>query len=115
MPILIDGQRRLPSRSVESPPPWAPIDSPSETLAFRERRIARLTAEDGWLTLVGRYPLDPGDNALPIGTVTLDERGVVKLSVSPGLTVTCDGQAIRERVLRPTATPARRTASSTAA
>ena len=71
-----------------------------ETLAFRDRRIARLTADDGWLTLVGRYPLDPGDNALPIGTVTRDGRGAVKLSVSPGLTVTCDGQAIRERLLR---------------
>jgi uncharacterized protein (DUF1684 family) len=76
-----------------------------ETLAFRERRIARLTAEDGWLTLVGRYPLDAGENALPIGTVTRDERGVVRLLVAPALTVTCEGLAIRERVLRSDADP----------
>jgi uncharacterized protein (DUF1684 family) len=71
-----------------------------EALAFRESRIARLTAEDGWLTLVARYPIDLGENQLPIGTVTRDERGVVKLTVAPDLTVTYAGQPIRERVLR---------------
>ncbi len=43
--------------------------------AFRAARIARLTAAGGWLTLVARYPLDPGPNALPIGTATLDDEG----------------------------------------
>ena len=68
--------------------------------AFRAARIARLTSSAGWLTLVARYPLDPGPNPLPIGTVTLDESRRVTLSVAAGLTVTIDGVPIRERVLR---------------
>ena len=52
-----------------------------ETLAFRAARIARLTSPEGWLTQVARYPLDRGENQLPIGTATLDDAGVVKLSV----------------------------------
>lgn len=68
--------------------------------AFRTGRIARLTAAGGWLTLVARYPLEPGPNGLPIGTVTLDDRGRVTLSVADGLTVTSDGAPIREKVLR---------------
>jgi len=73
----------------------------AQALAFRAARIARLTAEGGWLTLVGRYTLEPGANQLPIGTVTLDEQGRVTLSVAAGVTVTCDGASVREKVLRP--------------
>jgi uncharacterized protein (DUF1684 family) len=74
-----------------------------ETLAFRASRIARLTAEAGWLTLVGRFPLEHGENRLPIGVVTVAERGAVTLAVSPGLVVTCDGSPVgagHERQLR---------------
>ncbi len=67
---------------------------------FRTARIARLTSAAGWLTLVARYPLEPGPNPLPIGTATLDDDGRVTLSVAPGVTVTSDGVPIRERVLR---------------
>jgi uncharacterized protein (DUF1684 family) len=72
----------------------------AETLAFREARLARLTAPDGWLTLVARYPLERGDNQLPIGTVHVDPQGRVRLTVMPGSAVTCDGQPVRERELR---------------
>ena len=68
--------------------------------AFRRARIARLTAAGGWLTLVARYPLEPGPNPLPIGTATLDEQGRVTLSIAPGETVISDGVPIREKVLR---------------
>lgn len=68
--------------------------------AFRSARIARLTSAGGWLTLVARYPLEPGPNALPIGSATLDDQGRVTLSVAPGETVTSDGVPIREKVLR---------------
>jgi len=71
-----------------------------DNLAFREARIARLTGENGWLTQVGRYPLERGPNALPIGTVTLDDQGVVTLAVPAGETVTFQGQPIRDKVLR---------------
>jgi uncharacterized protein (DUF1684 family) len=72
----------------------------AETLAFRVGRIERLTAADGWLTQVARYPLEGGDNQLPIGTVSLDGEGVARLSVTTGLEVTCDGQAVHQRTLR---------------
>jgi uncharacterized protein (DUF1684 family) len=72
----------------------------SDALAFRAGRIARLTAEGGWLTLAGRYPLDRGDNPLPIGNVTLDENGRVTLTVAPDLTVTSNGEPVRETVMR---------------
>lgn len=71
-----------------------------EILSFRQARIARLTAEDGWLTQVGRYPLEPGENQLPIGTLTLDGQGVVTLAVPSGREVTLQGQPVRNRVLR---------------
>jgi uncharacterized protein (DUF1684 family) len=76
-----------------------------EVEAFRTARIGRLTSAAGWLTLVARYPLEPGPNPLPIGTATLDENGRVTLSVVPGVTVTSDGAPIRERVLRSDAEP----------
>ena len=88
-----------PPDAPSSPTPDAPFAA--EILAFRAARIARLTAADGWLTLVGRHPLERGDNRLPIGTVALDEEGVVRLSVPAGLVVTCDGQPVSERILRP--------------
>jgi uncharacterized protein len=77
-----------------------PDEFTSEALAFRKARVARLTADGGWLTLVGRYRLERGPNPLPIGTVTLDEQGGVTLSVAAGVTVTCDGVSVREKVLR---------------
>jgi uncharacterized protein (DUF1684 family) len=72
---------------------------------FRAARIARLTSATGWLTLVARYPLDRGPNALPIGTATLDDNGRVTLSVAPGVTVTSDGAPVGDKVLRSDAEP----------
>jgi len=74
-----------------------------ETLAFRAARIARLTSAEGWLAQVGRYPLERGENRLPIGTVTLDDQGVATLSVpDDGRVVTLEeeGEPVRTRVLR---------------
>ena len=80
--------------------PEPPQQFVQEILAFRQARLARLTGEGGWLTQVGRYPLDPGENQLPIGTVTLDRQGVVTLAVPAGREVTLDGQPVGDRVLR---------------
>ncbi|HET6147686.1 MAG TPA: DUF1684 domain-containing protein [Polyangia bacterium] len=71
-----------------------------EILAFRQARNARLTAENGWLTQVGRYQLEPGDNQLPIGTVTLARDGVVTLAVPAGREVTFQDQPVGTRILR---------------
>src|SRR5438105_3353648 len=83
----------------------APDNDPftRETLAFRTARIARLTSDEGWLAQVGRYPLELGENHLPIGTITLDDRGVATLSVPDDgrvVTLAADGQRVRARVLR---------------
>jgi uncharacterized protein (DUF1684 family) len=66
---------------------------------WRRHRIARLTAEDGWLNLVGRWWLEPGaaaigsagdnDIVLPlgpahVGTLTKDAEGVSFLSAEAG-------------------------------
>src|SRR4051812_23715964 len=67
----------------------------AEAQAFRAARIARLTSETGWLTLVGRYLLAPGDNQLPFGTVMLNAvDGTVSLAVAPGAEVTLRGQPL---------------------
>jgi uncharacterized protein (DUF1684 family) len=64
---------------------------------WRELREERLRTDDGWLTLVDRILLEEGDNALPIGTITLRD-GVARLQPAPG--VTLDGQPAGARVLR---------------
>jgi len=43
-----------------------PIDIEAETRAWQKERIASLTADDGWLTLVGLYWLNEGKN--PVGS-----------------------------------------------
>jgi uncharacterized protein (DUF1684 family) len=64
---------------------------------WRERRVQRLRASDGWLTLVDRILLGEGDNELPIGTITLRD-GVAELRARPG--VTLHEQPVARRVLR---------------
>jgi len=79
----------------------------AEIAAWRGRRLARLTAEDGWLSLTGLFWLSPGDNAvgsdpdcavtLPagraperLGVILVDGRAAVfepRLPADPGLAV----------------------------
>lgn len=54
--------------------------------AFRERRDARYRSEEGWLTFVDRVALEPGENALPIGTLVVAAGGEVLLRAAPGVT-----------------------------
>jgi len=71
-----------------------------EIRAYRERRLAKLTSESGWLTLVARYPLFEGANELPIGVATL-EGGRVRIAIAPEMEVTCGGaRVIGEREVR---------------
>ena len=79
----------------------------AEVRAWRERRLAALTSEDGWLTLVGLHWLQEGpnrfgsakDNELVFpasapphaGTFTLKGKDV-SLAVEPGVTVLADGR-----------------------
>ncbi|MEA2697063.1 MAG: hypothetical protein QOI66_1334, partial [Myxococcales bacterium] len=70
--------------------------------AWRAAREHRLRTSDGWLTLVDRILLDPGDNALPFGVANL-EGDVVRVRVQPerAADVTADGQPVVERALQP--------------
>jgi uncharacterized protein (DUF1684 family) len=83
--------------------------------AWRERRLASLRQEDGWLTLVGLFWLQPGDNAvgsdpkarvvLPAGkaparlaTIILAADGA-RLTAAPGETLDHDGTPVRDIAL----------------
>lgn len=83
---------------------------------WREKRNARLTSENGWLTLVGLHWLSPGDNvmggdpevAVPLpekkaprrsGVLTLTD-GVVTLHPVPDAGLTIGGKPATEQVLR---------------
>jgi len=85
--------------------------------SWRARREAGLTAEDGWLSLVGLHWLEPGDTTFgsapnagivltadgvpPIaGTLTLDDDGTVTADCPVDSGVTIAGEAIGERVVR---------------
>jgi len=89
---------------------------PAQIEAWRASRVASLTAPDGWLSVVGLFWLEEGDNpvgsapgsrvALPAGTpprlgVIRLEGGRATLRATPGAGVSVDGRAAgAEEVLR---------------
>lgn len=89
------------------PPEEKPFDLEAETRAWHQKRIANLTSEDGWLSLVGLHWLKEGDNRVgsaensdilfPAGTPahlgTLTRKGgEVTLTLQPGVSLTRAGQ-----------------------
>lgn len=92
-----------------------PIEHRREVEAWREQRIASLRREDGWLTLVGLFWLEKGENSvgadpksrvvLPsgkapgrLGTITLGADGA-SFSAAAGQTVEVDGKPVGNAVL----------------
>jgi len=87
-----------------------------EVEAWRQKRIAGLKREDGWLTLVGLFWLDEGENRFgsgagnrvifPAGTApelagSLERHGKeVTVKVAPGAAVTHDGKPVAELALK---------------
>jgi uncharacterized protein (DUF1684 family) len=68
--------------------------------AWRTRRVERLKAEDGWLTLIGLHWLTPGDNPLLIhqknvGVVTLQGG---KVMLTPTAPMTIDNKPVAGQV-----------------
>lgn len=76
-----------------------PADYRSEIEAWKARRLRRLKAADGWLNIIGRYPLAPGpasvgsavDNDIVLstgparlGTVTQEADGTVSFTPADG-------------------------------
>lgn len=82
--------------------------------AWRRERLARLTAPDGWLTLVGLPWLEAGDNTLGsapdntiivaglpahMGTVTLGDDGEARITFVPGQGGCVDGKEAETAML----------------
>jgi uncharacterized protein len=80
----------------------------ADVATWRADRLARLQADDGWLTLVGLYWLEPGsnrigsdpDNAVPLPTSVAAQVGVVKLDGDRVTFVPAKGVPLKETVLR---------------
>ena len=79
------------SREAQAPK----FDENAEMTKWRERRLARLKSDDGWLTLAGLQWLNDGENKIENpangGKVVL-QNGVVTLMPSPSLTI--DGKPV---------------------
>ena len=86
-----------------------------ENDVWRAKRIAELTAPDGWLSLVGLHFLKPGENTVGhapasdvvlgrgparLGVATLAADGKVMLQIAAGVEATIDGQVARSGELR---------------
>jgi uncharacterized protein (DUF1684 family) len=86
-----------------------------EIEAWRAERVAKLTAPDGWMTLVGLHFLRDGANTVGsakdntvvltkgpahLGTVTVERDGKINLEVAPHADVLVDGQMVRHAELR---------------
>jgi len=87
-------------------------DYAKEIDAARAKRVQRLTAPDGWLTLIGLHFLTPGQSTIgsakesavmlaagpaELGTVTLAATGGVTLAVAPGVEARVAGEPVRVR------------------
>jgi uncharacterized protein len=99
-------------------------DTPTQTAApdhytqsiekWRADRVARLTAPDGWLSLIGLEWLQEGANRVGsaadndivlqagpahLGVVTLDKTGQVHIKLAQGSDATIDGKSVSEATL----------------
>ena len=84
-------------------------DHDREIKQWRSERVSRLTAPDGWLSLIGLHFLDPGESTVGsapdnqvvlaggpahVGVVTVAASGAVRLLVTPGVAVMVNGEAV---------------------
>ena len=100
----------------EAPPPINPAYA-AEVEEWRDGRLERLTADDGWLTLTGLYWLEPGENffgsgedntvVLPdesvpgvAGQLVLGPDGTVTAIADEGAVVNVNGQPLTEATLK---------------
>ena len=95
----------LPARAEGPVEDWE-----ADLLAWRERRLARLQSDSGWLTLVGLHPLEPGEHTLgsaeindivlPVGPDVAGslvvEDGEVRASFLPAADVRQQGERVTE-------------------
>ena len=87
---------------------------PQEIQQWRQQRLQRLTAPDGWLSLIGLEWLKEGANRIGsaadndivlkagpahLGVATLDKNGTIHLALTADSGATIDGKPLREAVL----------------
>ncbi|MBE1162648.1 DUF1684 domain-containing protein [Dyella acidiphila] len=99
----------------ETPAPTAAPDAYQQSIEqWRAQRVARLTAPEGWLSLIGLEWLQDGPNKVGsvadndivlqagpahLGVVTLDKTGQVQIKLDAGSGATIDGKAVQEATL----------------
>jgi uncharacterized protein len=99
----------------ETPNPTvAPDAYPQSIEQWRAKRVDRLTAPDGWLSLIGLEWLQDGANKVGsaadndvvlqagpahLGVVTLDKSGQVHIKLTDGSGATVDGKSVNEATL----------------
>lgn len=92
------------------PAPPAPGEHREAIKAWRAERVAKLTAPDGWLTIIGLYWLEPGrqtvgaagDNDFVLEASGMPERlgtfvltgDELRFDAAPGASVTVDGEPV---------------------
>jgi uncharacterized protein (DUF1684 family) len=104
------------SACTEAPPPVDPAYA-AEIEEWRSKRLSRLTADNGWLTVTGLYWLEQGENligsaddnavVLPdesipgvVGRLLLDTDGVVTAIAEVGAAVNVNDEALTETRLK---------------
>jgi hypothetical protein len=100
--LLVSACRK---ESMEKPPepPSAEVAAHRATIAeWQEKRAQRLKAEDGWLSLIGLFWLNEGDNVISIPsagspTVKLVRRGDA-VALEPSAQMTIDGKPVANPV-----------------
>jgi uncharacterized protein len=99
----------------ETPIPTAASDNYTQSIEkWRSDRVARLTAPEGWLSLIGLEWLQEGANRVGsaadndivlqagpahLGVVTLDKSGQVHIKLADGSGATIDGKSVAEATL----------------
>jgi uncharacterized protein (DUF1684 family) len=113
--LLVAACTSAPTADSDFEAALAEADWKTALVAWRQRTEQSLRADNGWLTLAGRFVVQPGDNTFGtgaandivlakglgperIGTLTVED-GKVKLKLAPGVTMARDGVPFSERVM----------------
>lgn len=103
-------------RTRQTVPAGAVVDDYQRSIeAWRAQRVAKLTAPDGWLSLIGLHWLEPGQNTIGsandnsivierapphLGVVDAGEDGTLAIELFPDTNARIDGQSRARAILR---------------